>query len=205
MAEAPMVGALAPEFTAITDGGETVKLADFRGKKVILYFYPKDDTPGCTSQACGFRDAYLLIEEKNAVVLGVSPDGQKSHAKFRTKHNLPFTLLVDEDHSIAEAYGVWGEKSMMGRKYMGVIRSHFVIDAEGRIVQAELKVSPADSVQRAIAAIGEGPLHGRYAPQNTSRRVQRTAPFCLYSAPLKTAVATLIPGCGGPGTYAQCR
>jgi peroxiredoxin Q/BCP len=95
-----------------------------------------------------------VIEEKNAVVLGVSPDGQKSHAKFRTKHNLPFTLLVDEDHRIAEAYGVWGEKSMMGRKYMGIIRSHFVIDEAGNIAQAELKVSPADSVERAIAALG---------------------------------------------------
>jgi peroxiredoxin Q/BCP len=154
MAETLEVGAPAPEFTATSDSGETVKLADFRGKKVILYFYPKDDTPGCTSQACGFRDAYPVIEEKNAVVLGVSPDGQKSHAKFRTKHNLPFTLLVDEDHRIAEAYGVWGEKSMMGRKYMGIIRSHFVIDEAGNIAQAELKVSPADSVERAIAALG---------------------------------------------------
>jgi peroxiredoxin Q/BCP len=153
MAEAAMVGAPAPDFLATTDSGETVKLADFRGKKVILYFYPKDDTPGCTSQACGFRDAYPMIEEQNAVVLGVSPDGQQSHARFRSKHNLPFTLLVDEDHSIAEAYGVWGEKSMMGRKYMGVIRSHFVIDEEGRIVQAEVKVSPGDSVTRALGAL----------------------------------------------------
>jgi thioredoxin-dependent peroxiredoxin len=154
MAEAPAVGASAPDFTATTDTGATVSLADFRGKKVILYFYPKDDTPGCTTQACGFRDAYPTIEEKNAVVLGVSPDGQKSHAKFRTKFDLPFTLLVDESHAIAEAYGVWVEKSMYGKKYMGVERSHFVIDEAGTIAQAEVKVKPADSVERALAALG---------------------------------------------------
>ncbi len=147
------VGDQAPDFVATTDSGETVRLSDFRGKKVILYFYPKDDTPGCTTQACGFRDQYLAIEERNAVVLGVSPDNQKSHTKFRTKYNLPFTLLVDEDHSIAEAYGVWGEKSMMGRTYMGIIRSHFVIDEQGKIAQAEVQVSPEDSVARALAAI----------------------------------------------------
>jgi peroxiredoxin Q/BCP len=154
MAEAPTVGAPAPDFTAATDTGASVSLADFRGKRVILYFYPKDDTPGCTTQACGFRDAYPAIEEKNAVVLGVSPDGQKSHAKFKTKFNLPFTLLVDEDHAIAEAYGVWVEKSMYGKKYMGVERSHFVIDEEGKIAQAEVKVKPGDSVEKALAALG---------------------------------------------------
>ena len=151
---APQIGDQAPAFTATTDSGETVSLSDYRGKKVILYFYPKDDTPGCTTQACGFRDQYPTIEERNAVVLGVSPDGQKSHAKFRSKFDLPFTLLADTDHSIAEAYGVWGEKSMMGRKYMGVIRSHFVIDEEGKIAQAEVQVSPGDSVERALAALG---------------------------------------------------
>ena len=154
MADAPSVGALAPDFTATTDAGDTVRLSDFRGKKVILYFYPKDDTPGCTTQSCGFRDAYLVIEEKNAVVLGVSPDGQKSHAKFRTKYNLPFTLLVDENHQIAEAYGVWVEKSMYGRKYMGIERSHFVIGEDGTILEAAVKVKPAESVERAVAALG---------------------------------------------------
>jgi peroxiredoxin Q/BCP len=153
MAEAPSVGAPAPDFSATTDTGATVSLADFRGKKVILYFYPKDDTPGCTTQACGFRDSYPVIEEKNAVVLGVSPDGQKSHARFKTKFNLPFTLLVDEDHAIAEAYGVWVEKSMYGKKYLGVERSHFVIDEEGNLLQAEVKVKPEVSVERALAAL----------------------------------------------------
>ncbi len=154
MATPPQVGDFAPDFTLPNETGEPVSLSQFRGKRVILYFYPKDDTPGCTSQACGFRDAYPVIEAKNAVVIGISPDSTKSHAKFKTKHNLPFILLADEQHSVAEAYGVWSEKSMMGKKYMGIIRSHFVIDEEGRIAQAEVKVSPADSVKRALAALG---------------------------------------------------
>ena len=147
------VGDLAPDFELTTDSGATVKLSDFRGRRVVLYFYPKDDTSGCTTQACGFRDAYPVIEEQNAVVLGVSPDGVKSHQKFKTKYDLPFTLLVDEDHAVAEAYGVWGEKSMYGRKYMGIIRSHFVIDEQGRIADAQVKVSPKDSVARALATL----------------------------------------------------
>jgi peroxiredoxin Q/BCP len=148
------VGDMVPDFTAVTDAGTTVKLSDFRGKRVILYFYPKDDTPGCTTQACGFRDNYLAIEEKNAIVLGVSPDGAKSHQKFKTKFNLPFTLIADEDHSIAEAYGVWEEKSMYGKKYMGIERSHFVIDEHGKVVDAQVKVKPEDSVEKAIAMLG---------------------------------------------------
>ena len=147
------VGQTAPDFETTTDTGETVRLSDYRGKRVVLYFYPKDDTSGCTTQACGFRDNYIAIEEKNAVVLGVSPDGMKSHQKFRTKYNLPFTLLVDEDHAISEAYGVWGEKSMYGKKYMGITRSHFIIDEEGKVVDAQVKVSPTDSVDRALQAL----------------------------------------------------
>jgi peroxiredoxin Q/BCP len=148
------IGDTAPDFEATTDTGDTVKLSDYRGKRVVLYFYPKDDTPGCTTQSCGFRDAYPQIEEKNAVVLGVSPDGVKSHQKFKTKFNLPFTLIVDEDHRIADAYGVWGEKSNYGKTYMGIIRSHFVIDERGKIADTQIKVSPTDSVERAIAALG---------------------------------------------------
>ncbi len=147
------VGDPAPDFELPSDSGETVKLSDLRGRRVVLYFYPKDNTSGCTTQACGFRDAYPVIEEKNAVVLGVSPDGVNSHQKFKTKYDLPFTLLVDEDHAVAEAYGVWGEKSMYGRKYMGIIRSHFVIDEQGRIADAQVKVSPKDSVARALATL----------------------------------------------------
>jgi peroxiredoxin Q/BCP len=150
----PKIGEPAPDFEALTDTGETIKLSDFRGQRVVLYFYPKDDTSGCTKQACGFRDNYPVVEEKNAVVLGVSPDGVASHQKFKTKYDLPFTLLVDEDHRIAEQYGVWGEKSNYGRKYMGILRSHFVIDEEGRIVDARVKVSPDDSVKLALEALG---------------------------------------------------
>lgn len=153
MTDSLHVGALAPDFTLLSDSNEPITLAQFRGKRVILYFYPKDDTSGCTTQACGFRDSYPQIEEKNAVVLGVSPDGVKSHQKFKTKYNLPFMLLVDSDHTVAEAYGVWGEKSMYGKKYFGIIRSHFVIDEQGMIIQADVKVNPSDSLKRAISAL----------------------------------------------------
>jgi thioredoxin-dependent peroxiredoxin len=149
------VGDMAPDFEALTDAGKKVTLRDYRGKRVVLYFYPKDSTPGCTTQACGFRDNYPTIEKRKAVVLGVSPDGVASHQKFKTKQQLPFTLLVDADHAIAEQYGVWGEKSMYGKKYMGVIRSHFVIDEKGKIADAQVKVSPSDSVARALEALGK--------------------------------------------------
>ncbi len=148
------IGDSAPTFELPADTGETVKLEDLRGKRVVLYFYPKDDTSGCTTQACGFRDAYPQIEEKNAVVLGVSPDGIASHQKFKTKFDLPFILLADEEHSVAEAYGVWQEKSMYGKKYMGIVRSHFVIDEQGKIADIQLKVKPEESVTQALNALG---------------------------------------------------
>ena len=147
------IGDVAPAFEAVTDQGTTVRLSDYLGKRVVLYFYPKDDTSGCTKQACGFRDSYPMIEEKNAVVLGVSPDGVESHQKFKTKYDLPFTLLVDEDHAISEAYGVWGEKSMYGNTYMGIIRSHFVIDETGKLVDVQYKISPQNSVTAALNTI----------------------------------------------------
>jgi thioredoxin-dependent peroxiredoxin len=149
------VGDMAPDFEALTDEGKKVTLSDYRGKRVVLYFYPKDSTPGCTTQACGFRDNYPAIEQRKAIVLGVSPDGVASHQKFKTKQKLPFTLLVDDKHAIAEQYGVWGEKSMYGKKYMGIIRSHFVIDEKGKIADAQVKVSPTDSVERALEALGK--------------------------------------------------
>ncbi len=139
------VGDMAPDFELTSDTGEKMRLSDFRGKKVVLYFYPKDMTSGCTAQACGFRDEYPVIEEKNAVVLGVSPDSADSHRRFRSKHNLPFTLLVDENHAVAETYGVWGEKS--------IIRSHFVVDEEGRLIDVQVKISPEQSVEKAVAAL----------------------------------------------------
>ncbi len=146
-------GDKAPGFKALTDKGENLSLSDLKGRKVILYFYPEDTTPGCTTQACGFRDSYPPIEEKNAVVLGVSPDGEQSHQKFRSKYDLPFSLLVDPEHKLAELYGAWGEKSMYGKKYMGIIRSHFVIDEKGVLLDAQYKVNPKKSVPDALAAL----------------------------------------------------
>ena len=148
------VGDTAPDFEVLSDIGEPVKLSNFRGKKVILYFYPKDDTPGCTTQSCAFRDSYPVIEEKNAVVLGVSPDGVKSHQKFKTKFDLPFILLADEQHLIAEAYGVWVEKSFMGKTYMGIARSHFVIDEMGKLIDAQVDVKADESAAKALLALG---------------------------------------------------
>lgn len=144
------VGDMAPDFETVTDTGEKVKLSDYRGQRVVLYFYPKDDTPGCTTQACNFRDGYADIQAHNAVVLGVSPDSVESHKKFKSKFSLPFPLLVDEDHAIAEAYGVWGEKSMYGKKYTGIIRSHFVIDENGKIVDTQYNVKAEASLSEAM-------------------------------------------------------
>ncbi|MBA3823117.1 MAG: thioredoxin-dependent thiol peroxidase [Ktedonobacterales bacterium] len=149
-----VVGAPAPDFALPDDTGKTVKLSDFRGKRVVLYFYPKDDTPGCTAQACGFRDAYPDIEERNAVVIGISPDAEGSHQEFRTKYDLPFILLVDADHQVAEAYGVWEEQSVFGKKFMGNTRSHFLIDEDGKLADLQFTISPQDSVAKALAALG---------------------------------------------------
>jgi peroxiredoxin Q/BCP len=146
-------GDIAPDFSLPDETGKRHKLSDFRGRRVVLYFYPADDTTGCTKQACGFRDAYPEIEEKNAVVIGVSPDGAASHAKFKTKYNLPFVLLSDVDHAVMDKYGVWGEKVNYGIKSIGVIRSHFVIDEKGRIAEAAVKVRALDSVAKALAAL----------------------------------------------------
>jgi peroxiredoxin Q/BCP len=146
------IGAPAPTFTLLDDAGNTVDLAALRGQTVVLYFYPKDDTPGCTTQACGFRDRYAEVTDANAVVFGISPDSVASHAKFKNKFSLPFPLLADTDHAVCEAYGVWNEKSMYGKKYMGVTRSHVVIGPDGTLVDVQIKVSPEDSVKRAIAS-----------------------------------------------------
>ncbi|MCX6028950.1 MAG: thioredoxin-dependent thiol peroxidase [Chloroflexi bacterium] len=149
----PQVGTPAPDFTLPADDGKSVRLSDLRGQRVVLYFYPKDMTSGCTTQACGFRDSYPEITEQNAVVLGISPDGVESHVKFKTKYNLPFRLLADEEHKVAELYGVWGEKSMYGKTYFGIIRSHFVVDADGKIADVQYGVSPEDSVANALAML----------------------------------------------------
>ena len=149
----PQVGTPAPDFALPADNGTTIRLSDLRGQRVVLYFYPKDLTPGCTTQSCGFRDNYPEITEQNAVVFGISPDGVDSHVKFKTKYDLPFRLLADEDHKVAELYGVWGEKSMYGKNYFGIIRSHFVVDADGKIADVQYSVSPEDSVANALATL----------------------------------------------------
>lgn len=150
----PRPGEPAPDFALPSDSGEIVRLSELRGKWVILYFYPKAMTPGCTVQACAFRDALPQIEAKGAVVLGVSPDPVQDLAKFKQKENLNFTLLSDEDHAVAERYGVWGERSMYGRKYMGINRSQFVIDENGTFVDVKYKVAPKESVPTALNALG---------------------------------------------------
>lgn len=133
-------GTKAPAFKGINEKGETVSLAQYKGKKLVLYFYPKDSTPGCTAEACDLRDNYHQFQAKGYEILGVSPDSAKSHVKFITKYDLPFSLLADEDHSIAEAFGAWGEKKLYGKTYMGVIRSTFIIDEKGKIEKVIEKV-----------------------------------------------------------------
>jgi thioredoxin-dependent peroxiredoxin len=148
-------GQEAPDFELTSDAGERVRLSQFRGKPVVLYFYPRDDTPGCTAQACAIRDSYEDFEQRGAVVLGVSPDEESSHVKFKQKYGLPFTLLADPDHEVAEQYGVWGERKYMGKTYMGVERSTFLIDEDGRIAKVMRRVKPdthAELVLDALAA-----------------------------------------------------
>ena len=147
------VGAKAPAFSAPDQSGKTISLADFPGKTLVLYFYPKDDTPGCTVQACSFRDNHAAFKKQGAVVIGISPDNGKKHTKFIEKFELPFTLISDTDHQIAEAYGVWVEKSMYGRKYMGMERSTFVIDPKGTIEAIYRKVKPAETVAEVLGGL----------------------------------------------------
>lgn len=146
-------GKTAPDFELTSDTGERVKLSDLRGKQVVLYFYPKDDTPGCTTQACGMRDAYAEFQQRGAVVLGVSPDNEASHVKFRNKYSLPFTLLADPDHDVAEDYGVWVEKNAYGQKKMGVERSTFIIDSEGNVAKVMRRVKLDTHADDVLAAL----------------------------------------------------
>ncbi|MGH3019906.1 MAG: thioredoxin-dependent thiol peroxidase [Gaiellaceae bacterium] len=146
-------GEEAPGFELASDAGERVRLSDLRGRPVVLYFYPRDDTPGCTTQACSFRDAYGEFEEREAVVLGVSPDTESSHARFKAKHDLPFALLADPGHEVAERYGVWVEKSTYGKKSMGINRSTFVIDEDGKVAKAMLGVKPDNHADLVLSAL----------------------------------------------------
>ena len=149
-------GDVAPEFTAAASGGGKISLADFKGKNVILYFYPRDDTPGCTKEACAFRDEFAEFKKHGAAVLGVSADPVKSHDKFAEKFKLPFPLLADEDKKIAQAYGVWGQKSFMGRKYMGMHRVTFLIAPDGRIKKIWPEVKPAQHAAEVLSALASG-------------------------------------------------
>ena len=148
-------GQPAPSFTAETDSGKSVSLEDFAGKHVVLYFYPKDDTPGCTTQACGFRDSISPLEAEGAVVLGISLDSVESHQKFRDKYELPFTLLSDPQHEIADAYGVYGKQSFMDREYMGLDRATFLIAPDGTLQKVWPKVNPAGHADEVLAALHE--------------------------------------------------
>ena len=147
-------GQPAPGFTLTSDSGDEVSLESFRGRPVVLYFYPRDDTPGCAAQACGIRDAWGEFERAGAVVLGVSPDDERSHVKFKEKYDLPFALLADTDHATAEEYGVWVEKKYGGKTYMGVERSTFVIDADGNVAKELRRVKPDTHADDVLAALG---------------------------------------------------
>jgi len=147
------VGSRAPAFTLRDQHGKAVKLSDYKGKRVVVYFYPKADTPGCTTQSCSLRDSMPDLKKLKAVVLGISPDSPEKQKKFDDKYSLGFPLLADEQHKVADAWGVWGEKTLYGRKFMGIIRSAFVVDEKGKIAGAFYKVSPKDTVPKVTAAL----------------------------------------------------
>ena len=149
----PQAGDKAPDFELQDDQNNTVRLSDYRGKTVILYFYPRADTPGCTKEACAFRDDYSAYEERGVVILGASPDTVTKQAKFKEKYNLPFPLLADPDHELAEKYGVWGLKKFMGRESMGVLRTTFLIDDQGQVIEVFEKVRPAQHSAEILAAL----------------------------------------------------
>lgn len=150
----PAIGEQAPDFELNNQDGKAVKLSDFRGKRVILFAYPKAGTSGCTTQACGFRDQFPKFEANNVVVLGISPDEPKLQAKWKAAESLPYDLLCDLDHQVLDAWGAWGKKQMYGREYEGVIRSHWIIDEDGTVLDAQINVKPADSVAKALQKLG---------------------------------------------------
>lgn len=148
------VGSKAPAFVLKNQAGKSVSLADFKGKKLLVYFYPKADTPGCTTQSCSVRDHLVALRGKGVEVVGISPDAPAAQQKFDTKFTLGFSLLADEDHAVAEAFGVWGEKSMYGKTYMGIVRSSFLVDEKGFVIAAWYKVSPGDTVPNVLTILG---------------------------------------------------
>jgi len=150
-------GNKAPEFTLMNESGQEFRLSDYIGKTVLLYFYPKDDTPGCTKEACNFRDDYSEYDKAGVTILGISPDTSKSHAKFKAKYELPFTLLADPDHQIASAYGVWGRKKYMGREYDGILRTTFLIGPDYQIIKVFENVKPAEHSAEVLAELKKLP------------------------------------------------
>jgi peroxiredoxin Q/BCP len=148
-------GSPAPDFTLSDETGATKRLSDFKGRPVVLYFYPKDDTPGCTTEACNFRDDYSAYVDADVVILGISPDTPSSHAKFKEKYSIPFPLLADVGHKICDQYGVWGPKNFMGREYEGVLRTTFLVDANGRIAKVFENVKPAEHSTEVLAALNK--------------------------------------------------
>jgi peroxiredoxin Q/BCP len=151
----PKAGQMAPDFTLTDENGDTHTLSDYQGKTVLLYFYPKDDTSGCTTEACNFRDDYSSYQESGVVILGVSADDEESHLKFKTKYDLPFTLLADVEKKVVELYGVWGQKKMYGKEYMGIYRTTFLIGVDGKIVKVFENVKPASHSEEVLAALAE--------------------------------------------------
>lgn len=149
----PTVGELAPDFELLNQDGESIKLSDFRGQTVILFAYPKADTPGCTTQACGLRDNFPRFQDKDATVIGISPDEPEALKKWQAKIELPYTLVSDPDHKVLEAWGAWGERNMYGNIYMGVIRSHWVIGPDGVLVDENIKISPKKSIEQAVKVV----------------------------------------------------
>ena len=151
----PELGQMAPDFELSSDDGASVRLSGLRGRPVVLYFYPKDDTPGCTRQACGIRDAYADFKKAGAIVFGVSPDGADSHGKFKSKYEIPFTLLADTEHKVAEAYGAWGEKKNYGKTYFGILRTTFLIGPDGNVAKVFKSVKPDTHAEKVLAALAE--------------------------------------------------
>ena len=149
-------GDIVPDFELLDSEGNSVKLSDFRGQKIVLFFYPKAGTSGCTTQACGFRDKFPIIQAADATVIGVSPDDPPALEKWKADEKLPYMLLSDPNHAVADKYGVWGEKKMYGRSYMGINRSHFIIDEDGQIVDVQRKISPKNSIKQALASLEPG-------------------------------------------------
>jgi len=201
----PSVGSKAPDFQLPDHTGKTVSLSQLAGKNVVLYFYPKDDTPGCTREACNFRDEHSALTKAGAVVLGVSPDGATSHQKFATKYSLPFPLLSDTEHKVADAYGVWGEKSLYGRKFIGLTRATFLIDAQGNVKQVWPKVKVDGHVAQVLTALTGGAPAASESAKAPVKKAAKKAANVVKAAAKKVVkkVARKAPARGAAKTSSR--